>query len=163
MYTPLVRWSTEKENITIHAMTRFKPDVRRIATESLGWLLVLAGLAAIVLPGPGLLMLFAGMALLATQYDWAERRLDPIRTAALKTTADSVKTWPRIALSLFGAALIVTAGIVWGLQPPVPNWWPIADKWWLVGGWGTGGTLVASGFIALAMIAYSFTKFRHKA
>jgi hypothetical protein len=125
--------------------------------------LVVAGIAALVLPGPGLLMLFAGMALLATQYEWAERRLEPIREAALKTAADGVKTWPRIIFSVLLALGIIAVGFGWGIHPTAPSWWPLADKWWLIGGWGTGGTLIASGVIALAMIAYSFHKFRNKA
>jgi hypothetical protein len=137
-----------------------KRHFKRIALESLGWLLILLGLVAIVLPGPGLLMLFAGMALLATQYEWAEQRLEPVRRAALKTAADSVKTWPRIVLSATFALAIIAVGIIWGLQPPAPDWWPIADKWWLAGGWGTGATLILSGLIALAMIVYSYIKFR---
>ena len=53
---------------------------------------MLVGIAALVLPGPGLLALFAGVALLATQYEWAERRLEPVKKAALRGAADSVKT-----------------------------------------------------------------------
>lgn len=135
---------------------------KRILLEGLGWLLVVVGIAALVLPGPGLLALFAGMALLATQYEWAERRLEPVRKAALKTAADSVKTWPRIIMSVFFALAIIAVGVVWGLQPAAPSWWPLDDKWWLIGGWGTGGTLIASGLIALAMIVYSFANYRER-
>jgi len=133
---------------------------KRIGIEVLGWLLVVAGLAALILPGPGVLAIFAGMALLATQYEWAERRLEPIRKAALKTAADSVKSWPRIAVSLLLSLCLMFLGVVWGLRPDVPGWWPLADKWWLVGGWGTGGTLIGSGIIALGMIMYSYRTFR---
>jgi uncharacterized protein (TIGR02611 family) len=137
-----------------------KRNSKRILTESLGWLLVVVGLAALVLPGPGLLALFAGLALLSTQYEWAERRLQPVRKAAFKTAADSVKTWPRIVLSVCLALLLVLAGIVWGLRPAAPTWWPLANKLWLIGGWGTGGTLIASGILAIGMIIYSFFHFR---
>ncbi len=139
-----------------------KKHFKRIALEGLGWLLVVVGIAALVLPGPGLLALFAGMALLATQYEWAERRLAPVERAAMKTAADSVSTWPRIILSVSFALAIMAVGIVWGLQPAVPAWWPVADKWWLVGGWGTGATLIGSGLIALGMIFYSWVNFREK-
>ena len=139
---------------------KLQRHLRRIALEGLGWLLVVAGIAALVLPGPGLLALFAGMALLATQYEWAERRLDPIRKAALKTAADSVQSWFRIILSASFCAGLITLGVFWGIHPATPAWWPLADKWWLVGGWGTGGTLIGSGVIALGMIVYSFRAFR---
>ena len=137
-----------------------KSAAKRILIEGAGWILVLVGLAALVLPGPGLLALFAGVALLATQYDWAERRLDPVRKAALRTAADSVKTWPRVLLSVVGVCWLVALGIYWGVSPDAPSWWPVDDKWWLMGGWGTGATLIGSGIIAGVMIVYSFLNFR---
>jgi hypothetical protein len=133
---------------------------KRIFVESLGWLLVLLGISALVLPGPGLLVLFAGLALLSTQYEWAERRLGPVKQAALKTAADGVKTWPRICISLTLALAIIVVGIIWGLHPAAPGWWPLADRFWLIGGWGTGSTLIASGLLALAMIVVSYIRFR---
>lgn len=134
--------------------------IKKVAIQIAGWLLVLVGIAALFLPGPGLLALFAGMALLATQYEWAERRLEPVKQAALRTAADSVSSWGRIVLSGLLIAFLVGAGIVWGLQPPVPSWWPLDEKWWLPGGWGTGGSLIASGVIAAAMLVYSYLNFR---
>ena len=141
-------------------MKSLHPHLKRIALEGLGWLLVVLGLAALVLPGPGLLALFAGVALLSTQYEWAERRLDPLQKAAIKTATDSVKTWPRIIMSVLFSLAILAVGVVWGLHPAAPNWWPLADKWWLIGGWGTGGSLIGSGIIALGMIIYSFRTYR---
>ena len=51
-------------------------------------------------------------------------------------------------------------GVLWIWSPPAPGWWPLDDKWWLIGGWQTGVTQVASGFIALGMIVYSIRRFR---
>ena len=113
-----------------------------------------------VLPGPGLLALFAGMAMLATQYEWADRRLAPVKKAAMRGAADSVKSWLRILLSAIGVCLLVGLGIYWGLSAAAPQWWPVGDRWWLVGGWGTGATLIGSGVIAGAMIVYSYLNFR---
>jgi len=141
---------------------RLHRHVKRVLLEGLGWLLVAVGLAALVLPGPGLLALFAGLALLSTQYEWAERRLNPVRKAALKTATDSVQSWPRILMSVVFSLALIGIGIVWGVHPAVPSWWPLADKWWLVGGWGTGGTLIGSGIVALGMIIFSFIQFRDK-
>ena len=133
---------------------------RRILLEGLGWLLVVLGLAALVLPGPGLLALFAGLALLATQYKWAERRLEPVQKAAMRTARDSVRSWPRIIMSLLASMTIIAAGVIWGVHPAVPEWWPFASKWWLIGGWGTGSTLIGSGIIAASMIIFSYRRFR---
>jgi uncharacterized protein (TIGR02611 family) len=133
---------------------------RRLVLETLGWLLVVGGIAALVLPGPGLLMLFGGMAILSQQYTWAERRLRPVEARAFKTAADSVQTWPRIILSTLGGLWLVAAGVVWTVRPDAPDWWPLADRWWLLGGWQTGVTLIFSGIVALALIVYSFRRFR---
>ena len=76
---------------------------RRLVLETIGWVLVVAGIAALVLPGPGLLAIFAGLALLSQQYEWAERRLEPVKEKALEAAQDSVETWPRIVLSVGGA------------------------------------------------------------
>jgi hypothetical protein len=137
-----------------------KTAARRVVLETLGWVLVVAGIAALVLPGPGLLGIFAGLALLSQQYEWAERRLEPVKEKALQAAAESVETWPRIVLSATCAALLIVAGIVWIWSPPAPGWWPVDGRWWLIGGWGTGSTQVASGFIAIAMIVYSYRRFR---
>ncbi len=133
---------------------------KTIGLEILGWVMVLLGIAAIFLPGPGLLLLFGGLALLSQRYEWARRRVEPVKDAALRTAAQGVQTWPRILASLAGVVWLVGLGIVWGLRPPAPDWWPLRDSWWLLGGWGTGATLIVSGLIALANIVYSFRRFR---
>lgn len=138
-----------------------KNVVRRIVLEIVGWTLVLAGIAALFLPGPGLLALFAGLLILSQQYTWAERAVEPVKVLAYKSAADSVQTWPRIIASCTGALVLAAVGVFWGIGTDVPGWWPIDDKWWLIGGWGTGGTMIASALFALATIAYSFKRFRH--
>lgn len=136
-------------------------SLRRVGLETLGWLLIAGGIAALILPGPGLLMLLGGLVLLSQQYEWARKRLDPVRRRALQTAADGVETWPRILMSSLGAAFLVALGIVWGLKPDVPGWWPLDDTWWLPGGWGTGASLILSGLIAAALIVYSYRNFRN--
>lgn len=132
---------------------------RRIAIEIAGWGLVLVGIAALVLPGPGLLALFAGLAILSQQYEWAERRVRPVEVMALKSAAQSVQTWPRILASVAGALALAAVGVFWGIGTDVPGWWPLRDSWWLIGGWGTGATLIGSSLIALATIVYSYRRF----
>ncbi len=133
---------------------------RSIALQVAGWLLVVVGIAALVLPGPGLLALFAGLALLATQYDWARRRVEPVKEAALRAAAKSVASPARIAMSVAGVAALVALGVVWGVRPDVPGWWPIGDRWWMPGGWGTAVSLIVSGAIAAATLVYSYLNFR---
>lgn len=49
---------------------------KRIAVTVVGFALVALGLVLLVLPGPGILVVIAGFAVLATQYAWARRALD---------------------------------------------------------------------------------------
>jgi hypothetical protein len=132
---------------------------KRIVLETLGWILLILGVAAIFLPGPGLLGIFAGLALLSQQYDWAERRVEPVRLRALHAAAEGVETWPRIVVSLLGVAALVACGVVWILQPSAPGWWPLSEAWWLPGGMWTGVTQVVSAGIAVALIIYSYRRF----
>ncbi len=141
-------------------MERSKAVVKRALLETLGWLLVVGGIAAIPLPGPGLLMLLAGLAVLSQQYAWAERRIRPVERAAMKTASDNVQTWPRISASMAGVLWLFAIGALWLWNPPAPGWWPLPEWLWLFGGLGTGITLVASGAIALGLLVYSVRRFR---
>ena len=120
-----------------------KAAARRLTLEIVGWTLLLAGIAALVLPGPGLLMVFAGMAVLSQQYDWAERRVEPLRLRAMRAAAYGVAKPSRIVASGLGVLWMWAWGVVWCLQPSVP----------------TGVSLVASGFLALALLAWSYRRF----
>jgi len=134
--------------------------LRRVGIEVLGWLLVVLGLLALVLPGPGLITLAAGLIVLSWRYTWARRLLVPVKKRAILLARKGVETWPRIISSICGGSLLIVFGLVWGLRPSMPEWWPLGDAWWLPGGWSTGITLMASGVIALALIAYSYRQFR---
>ncbi len=126
----------------------------------LGWVLLVVGVAALPLPGPGAMIILAAMFVLATQYEWAERRLERVKAWALKGATDSVKSWPRILASLVGVAWLLGLGIYWGVRPPAPDWWPLVEEYWLVGGWGTGSTLIFSGLVAAGLLVFSFVRLR---
>jgi uncharacterized protein (TIGR02611 family) len=59
--------------VTVQFLTR---NGKRIAVSAAGLILVAAGLALLVLPGPGLLLVILGFAILATEYVWAQRMLN---------------------------------------------------------------------------------------
>ena len=48
-------------------------SARRIAILCGGSLLLVAGIVLLVLPGPGVPLIIAGLALLGTQFEWARR------------------------------------------------------------------------------------------
>lgn len=55
---------------------------KRVAVLVVGLALMAAGAAMLVLPGPGLLVVIAGLAVLATEFAWAEAMLDRARETA---------------------------------------------------------------------------------
>ena len=141
-------------------MDKGKAVLKRAVLEVLGWGLVAGGIAAIFLPGPGLLMLFGGLAILSQQYEWAERRVRPVERAAMKAASDGVQTWTRVVLSFLGCCWLAALGVLWYWNPASPGWWPLPEWTWLPGGPAAGITLVASALIALGLLLYSFRRFR---
>lgn len=53
--------------------------LKRIAVGIVGGLVLFAGILMVVLPGPAFLVIPAGLAILATQFEWARRWLDKVR------------------------------------------------------------------------------------
>jgi len=68
----VVGWVWFPFRVVIHFIGR---SWKRIAVTVAGAALLLAGVAFLVLPGPGLLFIIAGLAVLATEYVWAQRAL----------------------------------------------------------------------------------------
>lgn len=97
---------------------RERSKVVRAAVVLFGFVVVLAGLAMIPLPGPGLLVTAAGLAVLALEFVWAERLLERAIDQMGEAT-DKVKRAGRaqqLILGLLGvlvAAATVTAAYVW--------------------------------------------------
>ena len=58
---------------------RLRAGLRRVAVATVGGLIVLVGVALLVLPGPGWALIFAGLALLSTEFSWAGRALTWLR------------------------------------------------------------------------------------
>lgn len=75
----VARWVWFPFDVTIRFMLR---NGKRIAITIVGILLVLGGLVLMVLPGPGIVLLIAGLAVLATEYVWAQRMLNYTRQKA---------------------------------------------------------------------------------
>jgi uncharacterized protein (TIGR02611 family) len=61
-----------------------KRSGKRIAVTVAGGFLVIVGIALLVLPGPGLLVIVLGLGILATEYVWAERLLKMAKQKALQ-------------------------------------------------------------------------------
>lgn len=65
-----------------YCMDMITSTVRKVAVLIGGGLLTLVGIILLFIPGPGLVLIFAGLALLATEYPWARRRLDEMKDRA---------------------------------------------------------------------------------
>ncbi len=55
---------------------------RKVLVAVAGWVLVALGIVLIPLPGPGSLVILAGLALLATEFVFARRAMDRVKDAA---------------------------------------------------------------------------------
>lgn len=90
--------------------------VVKVGVSVLGPLVVLAGVAMLVLPGPGLVVMALGTALLALEYDWARRvmglfgrTLNKARRAAIPQDASMARRSLGVATTV--ALLLATTGI----------------------------------------------------
>jgi tellurite resistance protein TerC len=54
-------------------------QAKRVIKIVIGFTVLITGLAMVVLPGPAILVIPAGLAILATEFVWAKRLLDRIR------------------------------------------------------------------------------------
>ena len=85
--------------------------VVRIAVIVVGTLVTLGGLAMLVLPGPGIVLVFVGLGILAQELPWAERLLS---YAQRKAKIDRVKeqpAWVRVVLVLATVGAIAASAI----------------------------------------------------
>lgn len=88
-------------------------SVWRLAVLVAGTGLIGAGLALLVLPGPGIVVILLGLFVLASQFAWAELALHSLArrsaSAAAKATASRNG---RLLLCLSAAALVIGGGFV---------------------------------------------------
>jgi uncharacterized protein (TIGR02611 family) len=63
---------------------------KRVAITIVGFVLIIGGSLLLVLPGPGMLVIIAGLAVLGTEYMWARRALEMAKQKA-REAADKVR------------------------------------------------------------------------
>jgi uncharacterized protein (TIGR02611 family) len=95
----------------------------KIGVTVVGPLLVVAGVAMTVLPGPGLVVIALGMALLALEYDWART---VVRTMGRTLSRARQAAFPRGATGARRAGGVLAAGALvaatTGLTAAVTAW-----------------------------------------
>jgi len=97
------------------AMRRIGGYARTAVILVVGVTVLLAGIAMLALPGPGLLVIIVGLVILSQEFAWAERLLDRAveKLAAANSRAQESRHGKRM-LAASGIGLIV-AGIVVGV------------------------------------------------
>ena len=88
----------------------------RIFIGVLGGTITVLGAIALVAPGPGVLILLAGLGILASEFAWASRAVSKTKSIA-QTAADKVgmPTWVKY-LIFAGAALFSIVAIIYYLM-----------------------------------------------
>ena len=73
---------------------------KRIAVTVVGFAVLLAGVVMMVTPGPGVLVIVLGLAILASEWAWAERALDRAKVGGKVVLEQATASPVRIALSV---------------------------------------------------------------
>jgi len=144
-------------------VTAVRSWFRRTGVEIAGWTLVAIGIPLMPLPGPGTIVLVAGVALLSRRYVWAQKLLGPLERRAVEAAKFGVATIPRIAMSALGCVWLFAVGVVWWKGPNIPEFTLIGLDFGpeLPGaGLVTALGLWASAIAALVLLVYSVKRWR---
>lgn len=110
---------------------------RKVVLTVVGGTVTLIGIAMMVLPGPGLIVIVVGLWILAQEFDWAERHLDKIQDRAMEAVQASGASMFKTAVAVLGATAMIVGGLLFGLNED----WPFSS-------WSTAITIMVSGVIA---------------
>ena len=65
------------------------PGLKRVLVGVVGGLVTLLGVVALIAPGPGWLIIFTGLGILATEFAWAARALTKARGIASRAASSA--------------------------------------------------------------------------
>lgn len=112
-------------------MDKLKRHSKRTAIGIIGGIVLIVGIIAIPYPGPGWLIVFTGLAILATEFTWAQRLLD-FAKSKYDAWAEWLKRQPLpvrlVVLMATGLVVITTLWLVnaFGL---VNDWLNLPFEW----------------------------------
>ncbi len=95
-----------------HAPVGHNRAVKTVVVAVLGGLLTLSGIALLVLPGPGFVLVAAGLAVLATRFTWAKKPLDYAKEKAQEGVEEVGKSPWRAAGAVLAALVLVALGVL---------------------------------------------------
>lgn len=97
-------------------MTKLLNHTKKVAIAITGTIVLIIGIIAIPYPGPGWLIVFAGLGILSTEFEWAQRLLD-----YAKNKFESWNAWVlrqhwsvRVIITLLTAVVVVVT--IWLLN-----------------------------------------------
>lgn len=133
--------------------------MKRSAVTLVGVCLVLGGIALIPLPGPGLVLVVAGLAVLATEYVWARRLLRRAKSQAERAQEEAVASPVRIATTVLSALVVCGIGITMLVVKDIrwPIWDSLFDSLWSP---TTGAVVIVTSLIPLVTTAVSLRSSR---
>ncbi len=105
-------------------MHKTKRQLRRIAIGIVGGVVLVIGIIAIPYPGPGWLIVFAGLAILATEFAWAQKVLD-----VAKGKYDEWQAWLARQPFIIKAAIWVITAIVVIITIWLLNGYGLINDW----------------------------------
>jgi cation:H+ antiporter len=122
---------------------------RRAAVTLVGVVLLAVGVVLLVAPGPGLIVVALGLLVLGTEYEWARRRAN----STLRRARDAADRAAERPAALAGTAAfgvgIVLLGVAMAVVEELPG-----------GGLSAGLSLVVSGVVTLATLAWAVRRRR---
>ena len=135
----------------------YRRHATRGALMVVGGVVLLAGLALLVLPGPGMLLVLSGLLILSRAIPSVERFVEPVRLravleptrAAVQAAEERVTSWGRLTGSVLTGVTLIGAGVLWIVETRLP-----------FSGWSTGLGLVLSGLILFALLVWSHRRVR---
>ena len=83
---------------------------KRVAALIGGGLLLVIGVVLLVLPGPGLLLVLAGLVILANQFPSIDKYVNPVEKRAMQAMEQSVASPLRITGSVLAGLALIAAG-----------------------------------------------------
>ncbi|HET8883910.1 MAG TPA: TIGR02611 family protein [Candidatus Saccharimonadales bacterium] len=108
-----------------------KKNIKRVIIGIAGTIVLLIGLVTIPYPGPGWLTVIAGLAILATEFDWAKR--------ILEKTKEKYERWQQwmkrqslfIKVLFWLMTLIVVTATIWLLNGYglINDWFNLGYDW----------------------------------
>jgi uncharacterized protein (TIGR02611 family) len=117
------RFGAVRERIKANPASR---QAYRVFVALVGIAVVATGLALLALPGPGLVVLFVGLAILGSEFHWARRAQRFVRDEALRWArwAGRQPFWFRLAGGLASGVALAAVVYLSLRATGVPDWTP---------------------------------------